>query len=84
MPALDMDAVRSDLPGASDRRVDNCLLATAKGCRLRYGDELFRLHLQQRQRHRPDAVHLQRDAGRIEIAGPEHGGQQRGKVSGDR
>ena len=33
--------------------------AAAKGRRLGHGDELFRLHLQQRLGHRPDAVHPQ-------------------------
>ena len=86
--ALDVNPLRADLPSAPNLGVDQRLCAAAKRRALGHGNELFGLHGQQRQRHRPDAVDLQprpmqrHRAGGMKVTGAANRAQQRGQVVG--
>ncbi len=77
-----------DLPTAPYRRVEDRCFAAAVRCRFRHPRELRRLHRQQWQRHRADALDLERGraqlggAGDEEIPGAAHAGQNGGKIGG--
>jgi hypothetical protein len=82
MLAADPHALRADLPGAADVRVEHRLLAAAIGRALGDGDELLRLDRQKRQRDGSDALDLQprcenlNPAGGEEIARPVNRAEQ--------
>ena len=82
-------AIRADLPGAPNLRVDHGLLAAAKRRALCDGDELLGLDRQQRQSDRTNAIDLQprREhlgrAGREEISGTANRAQQCGELVGN-
>ena len=87
--ALQMHAVGANLPGAPNCRVDQRLPTPAVGRAFGRLDELIDLHGQQRQRHRPDAFHLdlrpmhRHGPRRMKIPGCADGGEHGGQLIGD-
>lgn len=88
--AGDPDPVGADLPGAADGGVHQGVGAAPIRGPLGGGDQLCRLHRQQRQGDRPDAVDLDAGcqdvdpAGGAEVAGPADRAQDFGEIIGDR